>query len=129
MTTIRFFAVLPLLRGLRRAPNGGKAGRPILAVQTVRLVFEKPQRLARIALVFDEKETERTQEFILRWSEDGRRSFREIVRQQWNFSLNTIREVENYRVELADVRVLELVIVPEISGGATRASLTSLRLS
>ena len=27
-----------------------------------------------------------TQEFVLRWSGDGGRSFREIVRQQWNFS-------------------------------------------
>ena len=52
-----------------------------------------------------------------------------IVRQQWNFSPpKTIREVEEYRVELSDVTVLELVIVPDISGGAARASLRSLRL-
>src|SRR6266566_3829595 len=75
-------------------------------------------------------ETERTQEFVLRWSPDGGRSFREIVRQQWNFSpLNTIREVEEYRVEICDVTVVELVIVPDISRGAARASLKSLRLS
>ena len=39
------------------------------------------------------------------------------------------REVEEYRVELSDVTVLELVIVPDISGGAARASLRSLHLS
>ena len=42
--------------------------------------------LKRIALVFEENDTRRTQEFVLRWSADGGQSFREIVRQQWNFS-------------------------------------------
>jgi hypothetical protein len=52
------------------------------------------------------------------------------VRQQWNFSPpNTISEVEDYVVDLSDVRVLELIIVPDISRGAARASLRSLRLS
>ena len=98
--------------------------------QTIRLIYEQPQKLKRIALVFEENETERTQEFVLRWSPDGGRSFREIVRQQWNFSPpNTIREVEEYHVELSDVTVLELVIVPEISQRAARASLKSLRVA
>jgi hypothetical protein len=52
------------------------------------------------------------------------------VRQQWNFSPpNTVREVEEYQVEISDVTILELVIVPDISRGAARASLKSLRLS
>jgi hypothetical protein len=98
--------------------------------QTVRLIFDEPQRLARIALVFEETATERTQEFVLRWSADGGRSFREIVRQQWNFSPpDSIREVEEYQVGLSDVTVLELVIVPDISRGSARASLKSLRMS
>jgi hypothetical protein len=50
------------------------------------LIFDEPQRLRRILLVFEENETKRTQEFVLRWSPDGGRSFQEIVRQQWNFS-------------------------------------------
>src|SRR6266481_5058164 len=92
--------------------------------QTIRLIFDEPQRVTRIALVFEETETERTQEFVLRWSPDGGRSFREIVRQQWNFSPpKTIREVEECQVDLSGVTVLELVIVPNISGGAARASL------
>jgi hypothetical protein len=109
------------VRGWRAADSG---------TQTIRLIFDQPQRLKRIALVFEENETERTQEFVLRWSPDVGRSFREIVRQQWNFSPpDTIREVEEYRVELSDVRVLELVIVPDISRGAARASLKSLHMS
>jgi hypothetical protein len=98
--------------------------------QTIRLVFDQPQRLKRISVVFEEKESGRTQEFVLRWSADGGNSFREIVRQQWNFSPpETIREVEEYQVELASVTVLELMIVPNVSGGSARASLKSLRLS
>jgi hypothetical protein len=109
------------LRGWRAADSG---------TQTIRLIFDEPQRLTRIALVFEETETERTQEFVLRWSGDGGRSFREIVRQQWNFSPpQTIREVEEYRVDLTGVTVLELVIVPDISRATARASLRSLRLS
>jgi hypothetical protein len=98
--------------------------------QTIRLVFDQPQSLKRISVVFEEKEIARTQEFVLRWSADGGNSFREIVRQQWNFSPpETIREVEEYQVELASVTVLELIIVPNVSGGSARASLKSLRLS
>ena len=68
--------------------------------QTIRLVFDQPQRLKQISLVFEDKETARTQEFVLRWSGNGGNSFREIVRQQWNFSPpETIREVEEYQVE------------------------------
>jgi hypothetical protein len=98
-------------------------------IQTIRLLFDQPQRLKRIRLVFDEKETPRTQEFVLRWSSDGN-SFREIVRQQWNFGPpETTRELEEYQVDLTGVTVLELTIVPNISGGTVQASLMSLRLS
>jgi hypothetical protein len=109
------------MRGWRAAASG---------TQTIRLIFDKPQRLTRIALAFEETETERTQEFVLRWSPDSGCSFREIVRQQWNFSPpNTVREVEEYQVGLSDVTVLELIIVPDISRGSARASLKSLRVS
>ncbi|MGA7926985.1 MAG: hypothetical protein WCA20_13470 [Candidatus Sulfotelmatobacter sp.] len=98
--------------------------------QTIRLLFDHPQRLSRISLVFEETETARTQEFVLRWCADDGHSLRESVRQQWNFSPpNTIREVEEYQVDLSDVTIFELVIVPDISRGAARASLKSLRVS
>jgi hypothetical protein len=54
--------------------------------QTIRPVFDQPQTLGHISLVFKERETTRTQEFVLRWSADGGRSFREIVRQPWHYS-------------------------------------------
>ena len=116
---------LALVSGEMRGWRAANAG-----AQTIRLVFDEAQTIKRIALIFEETEIARTQEFVLRWSSDGGRSFREIVRQQWNFSPpNTTREVEEYRVALSDVTVLDLVIVPDISGGVARASLKSLRLS
>jgi hypothetical protein len=108
--------------------SGWRAARP--GEQTIRLIFDRPQRLSRMWLLFIEPDTIRTQEFVLRWSSDGGRSFREILRQQWNFGPpETIREAEDYRVELAGVTVLELAIVPDKSGGEARASLAQWRLA
>jgi hypothetical protein len=98
--------------------------------QTIRLLFKQPQRLQRIWLSFLELGTARTQEYVLRWSADGGRSFREIVRQQWNFSpQGTTRETEDHHIELPAVTVLELSIIPDISGGNAVASLAQLRLA
>ncbi|SRR6266567_532980 len=108
--------------------QGWRAAQP--GTQTIRLVFDEPQELKRISLVFEEKEMTRTQEFVLRASSNPGGPFREIVRQQWNFSPPTsTREIEEYSVELSDVGLLELTVVPDISGMAVRASLKSLRLS
>jgi hypothetical protein len=99
---VEFALVSGEVRGWRAAASGA---------QTIRLLFDHPHRLSRILLVFDETDTERTQEFVLRWSPDGGHSFKEIVRQQWNFSPpETLCEIEEYHVELTDVTALELVI-------------------
>jgi hypothetical protein len=108
--------------------SGWRAALP--GEQTIRLVFDRPQRVSRMWLLFIEPDTTRTQEFVLRWSPDGGRSFREILRQQWNFGPpETIREAEDYRVQLDGVTVLELVIVPDKRGGEARASLAQWRLA
>ena len=118
----------PIESSLIEHGRGWRAAEP--GPQTIRLVFDKPEHLKRISVVFEEDEITRTQEFVLRASSNSDGSSREIVRQQWNFSPPaSIREIEDYRVELSGVSVLELTIVPNISGGAARASLKSLRLS
>jgi hypothetical protein len=107
---------------------GWRAAAP--GTQTIRLIFDQPQKLRCISLVFEENETPRTQEFVLRWSPESGGSLKEVVRQQWNFSPpESIRESEEYRVELSNVNLLELVIKPNIGGGLSRASLKNLRLS
>jgi len=98
--------------------------------QTIRLLFDEPLRISRINLAFHEDEQQRTQEFVLRWSPDNGNSYRKLVRQQYNFTLpDTTREIEDYAVDLVGVTALELVIVPDISGGESRASLEQLRLA
>jgi len=108
--------------------SGWRAAQP--GKQTIRLLFDEPLRLKRIHLVFSEGELERTQEFVLRWSPDGGQSYREILRQQYNFSPPEVaREVEDYNLDLDGVTALELKIVPDISGSGARASLAQLRLA
>ena len=106
---------------------GWRAGQP--GQQTVRLLFDEPQRVRHIRVGFQEDEHQRTQEFVLRWSADGGQSYREIVRQQYNFSPpGTTSESEDYDVQLDQMTALELTIVPDISGAPVCASLAQLRL-
>ena len=111
-----------------RGGSGWRAAGP--GEQTIRLLFAHPQRLRRIWLHFVEPVTERTQELVLRWSADGGQSFREIVRQQWNFSpQGATSETEDQCVDLSEVTVLELSIIPDTSRGHARASLQQLRVA
>ena len=98
--------------------------------QTIRFLFDESQRVRRIQLLFHEDQQARTQEFVLRWSPDAGQSYREIVRQQYNFSPpGMTREFEDYAVDLVGVTALELRIVPDISGGDARASVAQLRIA
>jgi hypothetical protein len=52
------------------------------------------------------------------------------VRQQYHFSPpGTTREFEDYAVNLTEVTVVELKIVPDISGGEARASVVQFRIA
>jgi hypothetical protein len=108
--------------------SGWRAAGP--GEQKIRLIFANPQRLRRIWLSFVEARTERTQEYLLRWSSDGGQSFQEIVRQQWNFSpQGATNETEDLHVELPAVTMIELSIIPDISGRNAVASLMQFRLA
>ncbi len=112
----------------RDTGRGWRASQP--GEQTIRFLFDEPQRLNRICLLFLEGERERTQEFVLRWSPCGGEVFREIVRQQYTFSpTGAIREAESYEVSLANVKALELSIIPDIGGGDVCASLARFQLA
>ena len=98
--------------------------------QTIRLLFDQPHRINRIQLEFQEHERQRTQEFVLCWSRGPGEPPREIVRQQYNFSPPGMsRELEDYVVDLDGLTMLELSIIPDISGEGARASLAQLRLA
>ncbi len=113
------------------APGAGPGWRASQAgEQTIRLLCDESQRVSRIQLLFREEQRARTQEFVLRWSPSHGQSYREIVRQQYNFSPpGMTSEFEDYAVELAGVTALELRIVPDINHGDIRASIAEIRIA
>jgi hypothetical protein len=97
--------------------------------QIIRIIFDKPRPLRRIRLEFAEPEIERTQEFTLRWSAEPGGPFREILRQQWSFSPHgSTSEVEDYQVDLDNVRALELELKPDLTPGKAVATLAKWRM-
>jgi hypothetical protein len=113
----------PLESALGILPGPGwKAARP--GVQTIRLLFDHPLSVRRIHLEFYEEHQERTQDFVLLWSDDGGNTYRELLRQQFNFNSAATREIEDYEVKLDKVSALELRIVPDL---ARREAVATLR--
>ena len=97
--------------------------------QTVTILFDVPQRIRRIVVHFVERNMERSQEFLLRYS-SAKETDREVVRQQWAFSPNgSPEEVEDYAVELESVTKLELVIDPDRGRRNSVATLSALRIA
>lgn len=119
----------PIEGALLPGGSGWRAGTP--GRQQIRLLFTRPQSLRRIRLQFVETSESRTQEFVLRWSDDeGGTTYREIVRQQWNFSPDgSTVEDEDLSVELDGVARLELLLTPDIADSQAVASLAKWRLA
>ena len=106
---------------------GGKLGwrASKAGLQTIRLIFDEPQRINRIHLLIQEEKQSRTQEFVLRWAPTNDQTLSEIVRQQYNFNPeNSTQEQEDYTVKLDGVKVLELSLLPDMGGSDARASLS-----
>jgi hypothetical protein len=102
-----------------RGPGGSRwiAGEP--GEQTVILAFDNPQAIHRVALEVEEPEVARTQELQLAVSTDGGRSYRELLRQEYNFSPpGTMFEWEDWVVNSDAVTHLRLVIRPDKGGQA-----------
>ncbi len=121
-------AAFPIEAALAENGHGWRAAGP--GNQVIRLMFDNPQRIQRIKLGFMESQHVRTQEYVLRCSADHGQSFREIVRQQWNFSPDGANaEIEDHWVDLDEINILELSIVPDISKRDMHASLAQLRIA
>ncbi len=98
--------------------------------QIIRIFFDEPQSIRRVSLRFEESKTERTQQFSLDWSKERSGELLPLFRQQWNFSPGGSRvETEDYRVALEAARMLQLVIVPDISRSPAIATLASWRVA
>jgi hypothetical protein len=108
--------------------TGWRAAQP--GRQTIRMIFDVPQKVSHIHLQFDEHTQTRTHEFAILWSSVAEQSYHEILRQQFTFSPpDTTTEVEDYVVNLTEVKALELQIVPDIRNRNALASLTKLQIA
>jgi len=97
--------------------------------QCLILDFDQPQTIRQIALEIEEPEVERTQELTISISSDGGRTYRELIRQEYNFSPSgTTCERETWSVSAERVSHLRLQIKPDKGGKPCRATLTSLVL-
>ena len=95
--------------------------------QQVIVVFDQPQAIARIDVEIEEPTVTRTQELELALSEDGGQTYRQIVRQEFNFSPpGTVFERETWTVTFPAVTHVRLSIKPDKGGKPTRASLSAL---
>jgi hypothetical protein len=113
----------------QRGPGGSRwvAGEP--GEQTLILAFDAPQTIRRILLEVEEPGVVRTQELQLAVSGDGGQTYRELVRQEYNFSPpGTTFEREDWAATAEGVTHLRLVIRPDKGGKPCRATLTSLVL-
>jgi hypothetical protein len=113
----------------QRGPGGSRwvAGEP--GEQTVILAFDGPQTIRRVILEVEEHEVARTQEAQLAVSVDGGQTYRELVRQEFNFSPpGTTFEREDWEVTAEGVTHFRLWIRPDKGGKPCRGTITSLVL-
>jgi hypothetical protein len=113
-----------------RGPGGSRwvAGEP--GEQVLILAFDAPQAIRRVVLEVEEWEVARTQELQLAVSSDGGTTYREVLRQEYNFSPpGTTFEREDWAVNAEGVTHLRLRIRPDKGGKPCRAMITSLVLS
>ncbi len=113
----------------RRGPGGSRWIAATPGEQTIVLAFDTPQDLRQIALEVEEDRESRTQELRLSVSQDKGTTYRELLRQEFNFSPSGATfEREAWTVTADQVTHLRLCIIPHKGGGPCRASLTSLSL-
>ena len=104
-----------------------KAGDP--GEQTITVTFREPCTLAQITMEVEEREVARTQEVQLSLSGDGGETYRELVRQEFNFSPDGATwEQETWQLPQDQVTNLRLVIKPDKGRADCYARLTSLGL-
>jgi hypothetical protein len=97
-------------------------------IERIVLEFDQPQAISRLVYEVEEAMRERTQEVRVEVSEDGGRSYRQILVQEYTFSPGgATYQREEQRFNLRKISHLRLTIVPNKNGSGT-ATLTALRL-
>ena len=97
-------------------------------VEHIVVEFDQPQAISRLVYEVEEALRERTQEVRVEVSEDGGRTYRQILIQEYTFSPGgATYQREEQRFNLLQASRLRLTIVPNKNGPGT-ATLTTLRL-
>jgi hypothetical protein len=97
-------------------------------IEHILVEFDRPQTISRLVYEVEEAERERTQEVRVEVSEDGGRTYRQILVQEYTFSpRGATYQREEQRFNLSQVSQLRLTIVPNKNGSGT-ATLIALRL-
>jgi hypothetical protein len=104
-----------------------KAGEP--GEQTISVDLEQPCTIEEVSMEVEEREVARTQEVQLAVSTDGGQTYRECVRQEFNFSPDGATwEKETWHIAQEHVTNVRLVIKPDKGRKDLYATLTSLVL-
>jgi hypothetical protein len=97
-------------------------------IEQIVVEFDQPQTISRLVYEVEEAARERTQEVRVEVSEDGGRTYRQLLVQEYTFSPGgATYQREEQRLNLHQVSHLRLTIVPNKNGSGS-ATLTSLRL-
>jgi hypothetical protein len=113
----------------RDGPGGTRWVASADGEQTLILVFDAPQTIREVALEAEEPNASRTQVITLALSQDGGQTYREILRQEFNFSApSTTFEREAWSVPAAGVTNLRVTIRPDKGAAPGRATLTALSI-
>lgn len=112
-----------------RGPGGSRWLAGAEGEQTLILAFDEPQTLHEVAIEAEESQLSRTQVVCLATSTDGGRTYRDRIRQEFNFSpAGATFEREAWAVPADGVTHLRLTVRPDKGGAPGRASLTTLTL-
>jgi hypothetical protein len=97
-------------------------------IEQIVVEFDHPQTISQLEYEVEEAIRERTQEVRVEVSEDGGRTYRQLLVQEYTFSpRGATYQREEQRLDLHQVSHLRLTIVPNKNGSGT-ATLTALRL-
>ena len=98
------------------------------AIEQIVVEFDQAQTISRLVYEAEEALCERTQEVRVEVSDDGGRTYRQVLVQEYTFSpRGATYQREEQRLNLNQLSHLRLTIVPNKAGSGT-ATLTSLRL-
>jgi hypothetical protein len=114
----------------QRGPGTSRWQAAVPGEQCLIINFDMPQTLRQLMLDIEEPNVIRTQELLISVSSDGGRTYRDIVRQEYNFSPpGTTYERETWALNTDNVTHLAIRIKPDKGGHAGLATLTSIMLT